>query len=197
VPEHLPEGISATQTGNLGCETEWQDAVREIDVVIHFAARVHVMNDTEGDPLAAAACGFLAWNFPPARIFMGDAGSGFIGLALALFSLQAGWHQPTLSWAWLVLLGVFVVDATTTLIRRLLRGEKVYEAHRSHANQFAARKYGRHLPVTARVAAINLGWLLPFATAVTLEAIDGFVWLMLAYLPLIALALKFRAGTPE
>ncbi|MDX9839760.1 MAG: glycosyltransferase family 4 protein [Azoarcus sp.] len=147
--------------------------------------------------LAASVCGFLAWNFPPARIFMGDAGSGFIGMALALFSLQAGWHQPTLFWAWLILLGVFVVDATTTLIRRLLRGEKVYEAHRSHAYQFAAREYGCHLPVTARVAAINLGWLLPFATAVTLETIDGFVGLMLAYLPLIALALKFRAGTPE
>jgi len=147
--------------------------------------------------LAASVCGFLAWNFPPARIFMGDAGSGFIGMALALFAVQAGWHQPALFWAWLILLGVFVVDATTTLIRRLLRGEKVYEAHRSHAYQFAARKYGGHLPVTASVAAINLGWLLPVATAVTLEAIDGFVGLILAYLPLIALALKFRAGTPE
>ncbi|MGE0011172.1 MAG: UDP-glucose 4-epimerase family protein [Azoarcus sp.] len=53
VPAHLPDGVRATQTGNLGSETEWQHAVRDIDVVIHCAARVHVMNDTEGDPLAA------------------------------------------------------------------------------------------------------------------------------------------------
>lgn len=147
--------------------------------------------------LAAAVCGFLAWNFPPARIFMGDAGSGFIGMMLALLSLQAGWYHPALFWAWLILLGVFVVDATTTLLRRLLRGEKVYEAHRSHAYQYAARKYGRHLPVTMGVAVINLCWLLPIAAAAALGAIDGLAALILAYLPLIALALKFRAGTPE
>ena len=147
--------------------------------------------------LAAATCGFLAWNFPPARIFMGDAGSGFIGMVLAVLSLQAGWHNPALFWAWLILLGIFVVDATTTLLRRLLRGEKVYEAHRSHAYQFAARKYGRHLPVTVGVAAINLCWLLPIAAAAALELIDGLAALILAYLPLIALALKFRAGTAE
>src|SRR5690606_30192313 len=98
--------------------------------------------------LAASVLGFLAWNFPPARIFMGDAGSGFLGIALGILSLQAAWIAPTLFWAWQILLGVFVVDATFTLLRRLLRGEKVYEAHRSHAYQYASRRFGRHLPVT-------------------------------------------------
>src|SRR3990167_9256944 len=87
--------------------------------------------------LVAAVAGFLFWNFPPARIFMGDAGSGFLGITLGLLSLQAAWVAPQLLWSWLILLGVFIVDATFTLLRRLLRGDKVYEAHRSHAYQYA------------------------------------------------------------
>ena len=147
--------------------------------------------------LAAAAGGFLLWNFPPARIFMGDAGSGFLGVVLGVLSLQAAWHAPQLLWSWAILLGVFVVDATLTLLRRLLRGEKVYEAHRSHAYQHASRRFGRHLPVTLAVAAIDLLWLLPIALWVGMGGLDGLLGVALAYLPLVVLALKFRAGQPE
>jgi Fuc2NAc and GlcNAc transferase len=147
--------------------------------------------------LAAAVAGFLYWNFPPARIFMGDAGSGFLGIILGLLSLQAAWASPALLWAWLILLGVFIVDATFTLIRRLVRGDKVYEAHRSHAYQFASRRFGRHLPVTLAVAAINLFWLLPIAMCVVLLGLDGTFGLILAYLPLIVLAFRFDAGALE
>lgn len=147
--------------------------------------------------LAAAVAGFLYWNFPPARIFMGDAGSGFLGMVLGVLSLQAAWVSPSLFWAWLILLGVFVVDATLTLIRRLLRGEKVYEAHRSHAYQFASRHYARHLPVTLAVLAINLVWLLPWALLVAKGWVDGFAGLIFAWLPLGWLALKFNAGQAE
>lgn len=147
--------------------------------------------------LAAAAAGFLYWNFPPAKIFMGDAGSGFLGIVLGILSLQAGRAAPQLFWAWLILLGVFVVDATLTLLRRLVRGERVYEAHRSHAYQYASRQFGRHLPVTVAVAAINLAWLLPVATAVVLKGLDGVTGLVIAYLPVAALALRFHAGEAE
>ena len=147
--------------------------------------------------LACATAGFLFWNFPPARIFMGDAGSGFLGVVLGGLSLQAAWHSSQLFWCWLILLGVFIVDATFTLIRRLLRGDKVYEAHRSHAYQFASRRYGKHLPVTLTVAAINLFWLLPIALGVVLLGVDGFTGLMIAYVPLIFIALRFKAGSLE
>ncbi|WP_144171670.1 glycosyltransferase family 4 protein [Pseudomonas sp. Kh13] len=147
--------------------------------------------------LAAATFGFLCWNFPPARIFMGDAGSGFLGIVLAGLSLQAAWAAPQLFWCWLILLGVFVVDATFTLIRRLLRGDKVYEAHRSHAYQFAARHYGKHLPVTLAVAALNLFWLLPIALCVLLLGLDGVWGVIIAYLPLAFLAVRWRAGELE
>jgi len=147
--------------------------------------------------LAAAVLGFLFWNFPPAKIFMGDAGSGFLGIALGVMSLQIAWTSQALFWAWLILLGVFIVDATVTLIRRLLRGDKVYEAHRSHAYQFAARQYGRHLPVTLAVGAINLFWLLPLAACVVLLKLDGGVALAVAYVPLVLLAIRFQAGELE
>ncbi|TWC21859.1 Fuc2NAc and GlcNAc transferase [Pseudomonas sp. SJZ085] len=147
--------------------------------------------------LAMAVAGFLYWNFPPARIFMGDAGSGFLGIILGLLSLQAAWTSPELLWVWLILLGVFIVDATVTLVRRLLRGDKVYEAHRSHAYQFASRQYGRHLPVTLAVAALNVFWLLPLAACVVLWDLDGALALIVAYAPLVLLAIKFRAGELE
>ncbi|WP_448632324.1 MULTISPECIES: MraY family glycosyltransferase [Pseudomonas fluorescens group] len=147
--------------------------------------------------LASAVLGFLCWNYPPARIFMGDAGSGFLGITLGIFALQSAWISSDLFFAWLILLGVFIVDATVTLIRRLLRGEKLYEAHRSHAYQFASRHYKQHLPVTLTVGALNLLWLLPMAFLVVEGVVQGVVGVLVAYVPLILLALKFRAGLAE
>lgn len=147
--------------------------------------------------LAGAVAGFLIWNFPPAKIFMGDAGSGFLGIILGVLSLQATWISSQLLWVWLILLGVFIVDATVTLIRRLVRGDKVYEAHRSHAYQFASRKYGKHVVVTSAVGVINLFWLLPMALCVTQLGMDGATALIVAYIPVVLLTVKFRAGELE
>ncbi|MCK9534484.1 MAG: glycosyltransferase family 4 protein [Pseudomonas sp.] len=146
---------------------------------------------------AAAVAGFLCWNFPPARIFMGDVGSCFLGLVLAVLSLQAAWFKTELLWAWIILLGVFVVDATFTLLRRLVRGDKVYEAHCSHAYQYAARHYAAHSVVTLAVMLINLVWLLPMAVLVGLGYLDGLLGVIMAYLPLVLLAIKFKAGQLE
>ncbi len=147
--------------------------------------------------LAATVVGFLYWNFPPARIFMGDAGSGFLGITLGILSLQAAWVNSNFLYVWLILLGVFVVDATLTLFRRLLRGDKVYEAHRSHAYQFASRHVGSHRVVTLTVVGINIFWLLPWAISVMVFRVDGLTALLIAYLPLILLALRFNAGGLE
>lgn len=147
--------------------------------------------------LSVSVAGFLYWNFPPARIFMGDAGSGFLGIILGGLSIQAAWAGSEFFFAWLIMLGVFIVDATFTLIRRLARGDKVYEAHRSHAYQFASRQYGRHLPVSLAVAVINLVWLLPLALAVALFGLDAGLGIVIAYLPLVFLAVKYKAGMRE
>lgn len=147
--------------------------------------------------LAASVCGFLVLNFPPAKIFMGDAGSGFLGFMLATLALASAQIDQNMLWVWLTLLGVFIVDATFTLIHRLIRGEKVHEAHRSHAYQFASRKYNSHLKVTLSVLAINVFWLAPMAYLIINETLNGSVVLCLAYIPLVLLAIKFKAGSAE
>lgn len=144
--------------------------------------------------LAAAVLGFLVWNFPPAKIFMGDAGSGFIGLLLGLLLLAAANIDQSLLWAWLILLGTFVVDATVTLVRRVSKGDRFYEAHRSHAYQYLARKWGAHRSVTLLYGAINVFWLLPMAWLVVGGYLDGFVGVVVAYVPLVVFVWFCKAG---
>lgn len=147
--------------------------------------------------LAAAVTGFVVWNFPKAKIFMGDAGSGFLGIILGGLSIQAAWVSTELFFAWLILLGVFIVDATWTLLRRLLRKEKVYEAHRSHTYQIMARYFNSHIPVTLGVLCITIIWLFPIAYCVVNGTLNGLLALIIAYLPLFILAYKSGAGMPE
>lgn len=144
--------------------------------------------------LAAAVGGFLYWNFPPARIFMGDVGSGFLGLLVGLLSMQANIAGTQFWWSWLILLGVFIVDATVTLIRRGLQRERIWQAHCSHAYQHAAKYYGSHRPVTLRVLLINLFWLFPWALIAASTKLSGLTCLTISYLPLILLAFYFQAG---
>lgn len=111
----------------------------------------------------AACLGFLAWNWPPARIFMGDVGSGYLGYVLAVLALAAMSQSPVALFIGLALGAVFFVDASVTLARRLLRGERVHEAHRSHAYQWLARRWGSHRAVTVAVLWFNIAVLLPIA----------------------------------
>jgi Fuc2NAc and GlcNAc transferase len=144
--------------------------------------------------LTAAVAGFLCWNLPPARIFMGDAGSGFLGFILGVLSIRAAAQQGPFFWSWLILLGVFFIDATLTLLRRMMRGDKMHVAHRTHAYQKAACLFGSHLPVTVAVFLINLLWLCPIAIGVGLGYVDGVIGLLIAYVPLVILSIQFKAG---
>lgn len=146
--------------------------------------------------LGAASLGFLLWNWPPARIFMGDAGSGFLGAALGILSYAAAVEGGVTLWSWLILAAVFVTDASVTLARRLFRGEKWYEPHRSHAYQRASRRWG-HRAVTLGVIFIDIGWLLPLAYYVFLQPQKGVIIALVAYMPLILLALKIGAGRKD
>ncbi|MBM3272994.1 glycosyltransferase family 4 protein [Candidatus Kaiserbacteria bacterium] len=151
--------------------------------------------------VAAATVGFLLLNWPPAKIFMGDVGStwlAFMVFALALLSVQAGW----LSYAvWLVLAAVFVTDASVTLLTRMLRGERWYEAHRSHAYQRLSRRWqsdrkAGHRSVTLLVVAINELWLAPWAWACLQWPAGSVAFVVVAYLPLVLAALWLGAGRP-
>lgn len=85
--------------------------------------------------IAAAAAGFLLFNLPPARIFMGDTGASTLGFLAAAFALWASRDQLFPLWVAVLVFSPFIVDATVTLLRRLARGEKIWQAHRSHYYQ--------------------------------------------------------------
>ena len=122
--------------------------------------------------LAAVTAGFLVWNWPPARIFMGDAGSGFLGFIFAALALWACVNDVRLFWPCVILLSVFVADATTTLLRRMLKREKWYLPHSTHAYQKLARRNG-HLPIALGVAIINIAVLAPAAWLAWLHPASG------------------------
>lgn len=92
--------------------------------------------------IAAAAGGFLLFNFPPARIFMGDVGSATLGLLVAAMAIWGARIDAVPIWASLLIFSPFVVDATVTLIRRVWRGERVWQAHRTHYYQRLAAMHG-------------------------------------------------------
>lgn len=104
--------------------------------------------------LAVSALGFWCFNRPPARIFLGDVGSGSVGLLIFAFSAMLWRVEPALLWPALILSSAFVVDASLTLLARMWRGRRWYAAHREHLYQWLARRGGSH----ARVDAAYLGW---------------------------------------
>jgi Fuc2NAc and GlcNAc transferase len=144
--------------------------------------------------LAAACCGFLLWNWPPAKIFLGDVGSGYLGYVIAVLALSAARSNTVALWVWLILGGVFFVDATVTLARRVLRGERVSEPHRAHAYQWLARRWGGHAKVTIACLALNLVWLLPCAVLATRRPDAAPLLVLCAFVPLVSLALLAGAG---
>ncbi|VVE20315.1 Glycosyl transferase, family 4 [Pandoraea eparura] len=147
--------------------------------------------------VAAAAVGFLKWNWPPAKIFMGDAGSGFLGFIFGIAPILAARIAPALFWVMLIIPGVFVVDATVTLVRRLLRGLRPHVAHRSHAYQYASRIYAGHRAVTIVCGLLTACWCGPLAWCVASGRLDGALAVLVTYTPLIGLALIHKAGAPE
>ncbi|MFA6230380.1 MAG: glycosyltransferase family 4 protein [Rhodanobacter sp.] len=109
--------------------------------------------------LALAAAGFACYNRPPARIFMGDVGSGSVGLLIFCFTAMLWRQNHALLWPSLILCSAFVVDASMTLLMRMWRGRRWYTAHREHLYQWLVRRGASH----ARADAAYLGWNLLIA----------------------------------
>ncbi len=160
--------------------------------------------------LAAATAGFLVWNWPPAKVFMGDTASGFLGFCLGLFAIRTSMDDDVNVWVWMILFGVFFCDATVTLLRRVWRRKKFYKAHRDHAYQRFARalqrRYGgadgarrgrAHAVVALGVGAVNVFWLAPLALLAALRPEWGAACAALALLPLAGVALYAGAGGGE
>ena len=146
---------------------------------------------------AAATLGFLRWNWPRAAIFMGDVGSGYLGYVIAVLAISSAQTSALNVYVWLILGGAFFVDATLTLCRRLWRGERAHQPHRTHAYQWLARRWNSHAKVTGALIAIDVLWLLPVAAlAVKLPEAAPWIWLG-ALAPIWILAWLCGAGRAE
>lgn len=143
-----------------------------------------------------ASAGFLFWNFPIAKIFMGDSGSLFLGFAFGLIAVKTSINSIEIAILWLIIMAVFITDATYTLCARLLTGQKFYLPHRSHSYQKIAMKIG-HTKTTLLILTVNMFWLLPLALFSAFKGINPFAALILAYLPLILVTVKFKAGRSQ
>jgi len=106
---------------------------------------------------AAALLGFLRWNWAPASIFMGDVGSGFIGFIAGVIGIASEHDGRFGVLGVLAVASPFVVDATLTLVSRLLRGERPWSPHRTHAYQRAALSCGSHAPVALAYVSLAAG----------------------------------------
>ncbi len=160
-------------------------------VYAHTFAQIHFFS-------GAALTGFLLWNFPAGKVFMGDAGSAFLGLflgVLMLWSYQMHGPSPTI---WLILLAAFIADATYTLLVRAITHQRLYAAHRLHAYQrLTDRLSASHAGTTGAIMAINICWLLPVAWLVHNDLIDDAPGLCLAYIPILTGCYCLKAGVPR
>jgi Fuc2NAc and GlcNAc transferase len=147
--------------------------------------------------ISASCAGFLYWNWPPARIFMGDVGSGALGFLLAAAPLLIATIGISRLVPWAILWGAFVADASVTLVRRALRRERLSVAHRSHAYQRLSRRWGSHRRVTVAFALVNCLWLAPLSLVAWRWPAFCLAILALAWVPLVVVAVLLGAGKHE
>ena len=146
--------------------------------------------------VVAAVSGFLVFNFPPARIFMGDAGSTTLGFLAGTLGVL-GWQSGTWPlWFPVLVFSPFVVDATVTLLHRALRGEKVWQAHREHSYQKLVRMGWSHRRLVLAeyvlmIASAGAAFVLKGASAAVV--LTGLCTAVLVYaLIIVAVGVKWR-----
>jgi Fuc2NAc and GlcNAc transferase len=145
--------------------------------------------------LSAASAGFLAWNWPPAKIFLGDVGSGAIGYLIAALTIGSENRHAVPLLAFAIAGGVFIADASVTVVRRLMRGNRPAEAHRDHAYQRLARAWGSHRPVSLAAAGITT-LLAALAAVGTLRPALMIPALVAAFVVLMSLLLAAERRAP-
>ncbi len=125
-----------------------------------LAVLLGVMGETEWMLLFSASAlalfGFLHWNWSPARMFMGDTGSAFLGWWFAATSLLVAATTDMNLWSVMMLMSLFITDATFTLFRRFVQGEQIFNAHRSHLYQILSEEFASHKKTVWTYLAVNV-----------------------------------------
>lgn len=144
--------------------------------------------------LAAACFGFLVWNFPRAKIFMGDTGSVFLGFMFVFYAVFTVINHQLPLVVWLILLSVFWVDTTYTLLVRILTKQKWHSPHRSHLYQILSRRMQSHVKVVVIIFIYNVFWLLPLSFLANQLNFMKIITLCLAITPILIANIYFGAG---
>ncbi|MBU6950784.1 MraY family glycosyltransferase [Hahella sp. HN01] len=142
--------------------------------------------------VVVASMGFLCWNWAPAKIFMGDIGSISLGWVFGAGMLVSAQVTQVGVWVYLILMGVFISDATCTLLARLLNGEKVWLPHRTHLYQLLSLRLGDHRKVNYLLIFVNIVWLLPMALFAFMVADWAWGFAVAAYTPLLLICAMAR-----
>jgi Fuc2NAc and GlcNAc transferase len=143
-----------------------------------------------------AVGGFLLWNFPRAHVFMGDAGSAYLGALMGLLMLWSLLLDGPSTYSWLILLALFIVDTGYTLAIRILTGQRWYAAHRLHSYQRLSDRLHSHTRTVQILMGTNIVWLLPWAWLARDGGWTGAYAMTAAYAPLLAACYRLKAGVP-
>jgi Fuc2NAc and GlcNAc transferase len=141
--------------------------------------------------LAASSLAFLLFNWPPAKMFLGDAGSNFFGCIFGMLILITVKNETLSIWTWLIILAYFITDTTTTTVLRIFLVKGWYRTHRSHAYQNLARVLNNHKFVTCLIMGINFFYLLPLAyLSVVYRPYGGLIFLA-GVMPILFFVLRY------
>lgn len=179
------DGISGVETIGVG---------GGVALIGFLVIGTHTPLAWHGLAIAAAAAGFLVWNWHPARIFLGDIGSiplGYLLGWLLLVLAASGYLQAAI-----ILPLYYLVDATLTLLQRLQRGEKIWQAHRAHYYQRAVQNGRSHAQVSLAVGATNLALIALAVLSTTLAAHTLWSWLVVLAAGVLVIALLLWMKRP-
>ncbi|MFT4767359.1 MAG: Fuc2NAc and GlcNAc transferase [Glaciecola sp.] len=142
--------------------------------------------------VAGAYGGFLVFNWPPAKLFMGDAGSLSAGLFVGWLGLWV-WRDDLMPVVvWFLLMSPFLLDTSVTLIARALKGERLTEAHSGHCYQRLSRHWGSHRRVDQALLLLQAVWLIPLALMAILSSLPQWTLMALGLFPQLLLIAKLR-----
>ena len=135
----------------------------------------------------------LLWfNWPPAKLFMGDAGAIPLGFVLALMGLMAFLTDPSVGFAWLILMMPFLIDTGLTLCIRVFAGEPPHVAHCDHAYQRLSLRMGSPLPITLGLLGMQVVWQYPLAVTAVNSAVFPPLLVLLSAIPSVATVVYAR-----
>jgi Fuc2NAc and GlcNAc transferase len=162
--------IGLTWLTNLYNFMDGTDAIASVQAITtgSFAGILFFINNQVGLAIICfviimSCVGFLTWNWPPAKIFMGDVGSCMIGYTFGVMAIIGEVTNTVYIYIWIILLAVFIWDATFTLVKRIIYGEKWYVAHRTHAYQRLIQLGISHSTLAIYLILLNICVLWPIA----------------------------------